>query len=106
MTSVERSIAATWIAEDVPWYSVDQREQGPQTDEDAGMSARDELGRFATEREARVQVAAHLMRISEYNFVVRSGEQSLFVAAAEAIRAGVAGIRIHGRYHTVRKTES
>jgi hypothetical protein len=66
----------TWIAEDVPWYSVSK--EGPRsgmTDEDYAMSAPRRFGEFATERDARNAVALDLINISTFDFVVRGGER-------------------------------
>ena len=93
----------SWIAEDVPWYMIDKSVRGPRTDEDAGMSAPVRLGEYATEQEARQAVAGHLEEISTFNFIVRGGERELFLNAAQTILQGAYGIRIHGRYHTVRE---
>lgn len=93
----------SWIAEDVPWYQVDPTVDRPRRDEDVAMSSPQRHGEFATEQEARQAVAGHLEEISTFNFVVRGGERELFLAAARTILLGAAGVRIHGRYHTVRE---
>lgn len=93
----------SWIAEDVPWYQVDQTSDRPWRDEDVAMSSPQRHGEFATEQEARQAVAGHLEEISTFNFIVRGGERELFLTAAKTILLGAGGVRIHGRYHRVRE---
>lgn len=93
----------SWIAEDVPWYQVDQSAERPWRDEDLAMSAPRKFGEFATVEEARQAVAGDLEASSTYNFVVRGGEREKYLAAAQAITLGASGVRIHGRYYRVRE---
>lgn len=94
----------SWIAEDVPWYQVDKESRRPgMTDEDRAMSAPREFGEFGTESEARSAVAGDLEQSATYGFVVRGGEREKYLVAAQAVLAGVDGIRIHGRYYRVRE---
>lgn len=93
----------SWIAEDVPWYSVDTTVDRPWRDEDVAMSSPQRHGEFATEQEARQAVAGHLEEISTFGFIVRGGERELFLTAAKTILLGAGGVRIHGRYHRVRE---
>jgi hypothetical protein len=94
----------SWIAEDVPWYQVDQESRRmTMTDEDYAMSAPRRLGEFATKQEARQAVAGDLEQSSTYSFVARGGEREKYLVAAQAVLAGVDGIRIHGRYYRVRE---
>jgi hypothetical protein len=93
----------SWIAEDVPWYSVDKSVKGPWRDEDVAMSAPRKLGKYDTEDEARAQVARELELIASYRYIKAGGESDKFVWAAETIRRGVDGIRISGRYYRVRE---
>lgn len=93
----------SWIAEDVPWYSVDGTVSRPWADEDVSMSSPQRHGEFATEREARQAVAGHLEEISTFGFIARGGERELFLTAAQAVLLGVDGIRIHGRFYRVRE---
>lgn len=95
----------SWIAEDVPWYLVagSAKDVPPMTDEDRAMSAPRRFGEFATRGEAQAAVADDLEMSSHFRFIVRGGEREKYVLAAEAILAGVDGVRIHGRYYRVRE---
>lgn len=93
----------SWIAEDVPWYQVDQTVDRPWRDEDVAMSSPIRHGEFATEGEARKAVADKLREISTFNFVVRGGSAEMYRTAAAAITLGVDGVRIAGRFHRVRE---
>lgn len=95
----------SWIAEDVPWYLVARfaRDVSPMTDEDRAASAPRRFGEFATRGEAQAAVASDLETSSHFGFVVRGGEREKYILAAEAILAGVDGVRIHGRYYRVRE---
>lgn len=93
----------SWIAEDAPWYQVDKSADRPWRDEDVAMSSPRRFGEFATEAEARQAVAEDLEVSSEYGFIVRGGEREKYLAAAQAVLAGVDGVRVHGRYYRVRQ---
>ncbi len=93
----------TWIAEHVPWYSVDKTLDRPWRDEDIAMSMPVKLGDFATETDARVAVASDLVRSAEFGHVTRGGDAPKYMAAATAILAGVDGVRIYGRFWRVRE---
>lgn len=93
----------SWIAEDVPWYQVDQTSDRPWRDEDYAMSAPRRFGEFATEQEARQAVAGDLEASSAYGFIARGGETEKYLVAAQAVLLGVDGIRIHGRFYRVRE---
>lgn len=93
----------TWIAEDVPWYSVDRSTARVMTDEDYAMSAPEVLGRFDSRQGAEEEVAARLETMSELRIVARREEQELYLSAARAMLMGVDGIRIAGRFYRVRE---
>lgn len=94
----------SWIAEDVPWYLITPSEKRlTMTDEDYAMSAPRRFGEFATEAEARSAVAGNLEESATYGFIVRGGEREKYLVAAQAVLAGVDGVRIHGRYYRVRE---
>jgi len=93
----------SFIAEDIPWYQVTGKPLRAMTDEDYAMSAPRRLGKFGTVKEAREALAMDLLESSTYSFVVRGGEQEKYVMAAQAVRAGVDGVQIHGRYYRVRE---
>ncbi len=94
----------SWIAEDVPWYSVDAESRRLiMTDEDYAMSAPRRFGEFATREEAQFAVADDLEHTSRYDYVTRGGEREKYAAAAQAILAGVDGVKVHGRFHRVRE---
>lgn len=93
----------SWIAEDVPWYWINEQAPRPWREEDLAASAPRRFGEFATEAEARQAVAGDLEESSTYNFVVRGGEAEKYRTAAMAVLLGVDGIRIKGRYYRVRE---
>lgn len=94
----------SWIAEDVPWYAISPKAvRMEMTDEDYAMSAPRKFGEFATVEEARQAVAGDLEASSEFGFIVRGGEREKYLAAAQAVLAGVDGVRVHGRYYQVRE---
>jgi hypothetical protein len=92
----------TWIAEDVPWYSVDRSTARVMTDEDYAMSAPEVLGRFETETEARQAVARRLEQTASYCYA-NEQERSMALAAAHAVIMGVTGVQVYGRYYRVRE---
>jgi hypothetical protein len=93
----------SWIAEDVPWYMIDKSADRPWRDEDVAMSSPRKFGEYATVEEARQAVAGDLEASSGYGFIVRGGEREKYLAAAQAVLAGVDGVRVHGRYYRVRQ---
>lgn len=96
-------MTVSWIAEHVPWYSIEKTLDRPWRDEDVAMSMPVKLGDFATETDARVAVASDLTRSAEFGHVARGGDAPKYLASASAILAGVDGVRIYGRFWRVRQ---
>ena len=94
----------TWIAEVVPWYSVDPKtRRWTMTDEDYAMSAPEALGEFGSRQDAGVRVATHLEFLSGMTGVSRRGKTELYMASARAMLMGADGVRILGRFYRVRE---
>lgn len=93
----------TYFAEDVPWYMVDTSIEKPWRDEDCAMSAPATVHKGDDEKEARSKMALHLLKISEYDFVKRSGGDLMYVSAANFFLRGGDGVRVSGRYYRIRE---
>jgi hypothetical protein len=94
-----------YIAQDVPWYMIDTSEDRPWRDEDVAMSAPRTLGKYDTRLEAALKLAAEFEEVAGYRHVQADGEDGLYRALAEGLRAcagkGFEGVRIHGRYYRI-----
>lgn len=90
-----------WIAQDVPWHIVDTSTDKPWRDEDRAMSAPQTIATGESEAHVRMELHMHLLKIAQFNHVRLAGETKLHQAAADAILAGVWGVRIHGRYYRI-----
>jgi hypothetical protein len=82
---------------------IDKNTEAPWTDEDLGMSAPIKIGTYEFEASAREEVALRLEEISRFDYIATYHNPRTYTAAAEAIRQGVDGIRISGRFHRVRE---
>lgn len=86
-----------WIAEDLPAYRfTGDGKSGPQTDEDAAMTAPTRIAVLTDEEGARAALAGHLLLISTFN-IMRFDVPQNYIDAALQIKEGANLVRIHGR---------
>lgn len=100
----------TYIAEDVPWYSVGKGEEGPWRDEDVCMSGPTIFGKKDNWQDAYLLLSEKLAEYAKFNHVRLSGDSPMMAIAAMTMAAAAqsnynptVGIRVHGRYYRVRE---
>ena len=116
MNETQAAKTGTWIAEDVPMYMIDNRENKPRRDEDVTMSAPISLGKHLSYTGALIKVAEHLESIAKLRITGREKTETFYRTAAQLFLAAdetvgsyyplTFGLQIHGRFYRVRNVTS
>lgn len=93
-----------YVAEDVPAHMVEHGAQGGTTGIDAYRRGATTHGACANRANAEELLAKVLESYAQYPSVQRAGESPMYMAGARALRSGVDGVMVCGRYYWVRDT--